>query len=92
MILLQVLGASTKAEAAELLAILQNKDIVRQSVANGLYGLHPLMLHSIEEAARTSGLKLREAAIAAFVEYCLYIADNAAALNASHAQARSLSC
>ena len=83
---MQVLGATTKAEAAELLSILQNKEIVRQNCTHNLYGLHPLIFDCIEEIAHSSGLPLRNAALAAFVEYGLHIADDAAALNASHAQ------
>lgn len=86
---LQVLGATTKAEAAELLSILQNKEIIRQNSTCNLYGLHPLMFDCIEEVALGSGLPLRNAALAAFVEYGLHIADDAAALNASHAQVRA---
>lgn len=77
---------TTKAEAAELLAILRTKEIVRQSAAGGVYGLHPLVEQGIEELAPASGSRLRDAAVAAFVEYCLHVADDAAALNASNAQ------
>lgn len=81
----QVLGM-TEIEALELLMSLEERDITRHNRAFNRFSCNPQMMVGLCEEAQGSGAQLRAAAITAFAEYCLHVADNAAALNASNAQ------